>query len=185
MHHQDISEKYRKFLLEVRLSGKVYYTVHGADTSDASYDDKWLTDTDDNILLFSSPDDLYAEILRMDETFDKTQMQTWAVARLGSNEPYAMVDLDLLEKPGLHPDTDLLATIYLTLQLLKDYAIQADDQQLLMLFEGNVIERFIDFIADYAVWGKKIPEKLTIDTKTLFPVLKALYARLLEKIKIS
>lgn len=185
MDNQDISEKHRKFLLEVHLSGKAYYTVHGADMSDGSYDDKWLTDATDNMLLFSSPDDLYAEILQMDEPFDKTEIQTWALARLGNHESYAKVDLGLLENARLQPvHSELLRDIYVTLGLIKDYVIQVDDQPMLLLLKDDVIEHFIDYLADYVVWGKEVPAKLAVDTKTLFPLLKTLYTLLSEKIKI-
>ncbi|NLR66969.1 hypothetical protein HGH92_21860 [Chitinophaga varians] len=184
MDNWEVSEKHRKFLLEVRFAGKVYYTVQGADTSDKSYDDKWLTDTEGKILLFSSPDDLYTEIMRMDEIFDKTEMRAWAVARLDDYEPYAVVDLDLLENAQLQlVNRELISAIYITLGLLKDYVIQVDDVMMLLLLEDSVTVRFLDDWADYIVWGKKMSAKLEID-KTLFPLLKALYSQLSEKIKI-
>ncbi|MBC9914957.1 hypothetical protein [Chitinophaga varians] len=185
MDHQDTSEKHHKFLMEIHFSGKVYYTVQGADMSDGSYDDKWLIDAANNILLFVSPDDLYAAILQMDEPFDKIEMQTWAVERLGDYEPYAVLDLDLLENAGLQPVSwELLRDIYTTLGLVKDYVIQVDDQPMVLLFEEGVIWYFIDYLGDYVVWGKKRPAKIGIDTQTLFPVLKTLYTQLSEKIKI-
>lgn len=177
----DISEKCRKYLLEVRLSGKAYFTVWGADrTSDEQ--DKWLTDIDGHILLFVSPEALYTEVLLMDDVFDKTQTQDWALAMAGRNDPYYTVDLDLLNSAKSRPDD--LATHYINLGLLEDFAIQADDQQLLSLLGDDIVGCFRDVLADYVVWGKTVPAKIPIDAGELFPLLKILHALLLPKVKV-
>lgn len=179
--NQDISEKYRKYLLAVRLSGKVYYTVWGADLTSETQD-KWLTDIGGHILLFVSPEVLYTEVLLMDDVFDKTQTQDWALAMAGSSDPYYIVDLDLLNSAKSCPDD--LATHYINLGLLEDFAIQGDDQQLLSLFDNDIIGRFREVLADYVVWGKTVTGKIPVDAGRLFPLLKMLYALLLPKIKV-
>ena len=63
-----ISEKYRKYLLEIVFEEQKYYTVFGADLSDKEID-KLLVNADGSILLFSVPTDLLSLILKSTSFF--------------------------------------------------------------------------------------------------------------------
>lgn len=63
-----ISEKYRKYLLEIIFEGQKYYTVFGADFTE-NETDKLLVDVNGKMLLFSSPDDLLSSILKSTSFF--------------------------------------------------------------------------------------------------------------------
>ncbi|MBC9934174.1 hypothetical protein [Chitinophaga qingshengii] len=181
----DISEQYYKFLLEVQLSGKRYFTAVGADVNHG-YQDKWLVDAANRMLWYNSPEALYAGILGNDCAFDEVRMQTWATKMLGHDEPYARVNLDLLvhftQWPG---DVGVLKELYTTVCLLQDYAIQVDDQPLLDLFADRIMLQFKDDLADHAVWGKPAPDKFSVDTRELVLLLKSVYMILLSKIRFQ
>ncbi|PUZ19590.1 hypothetical protein GA0116948_12514 [Chitinophaga costaii] len=179
-----ISEKYRKYLLEVVFEEQKYYTVFGADLSDNEID-KLLVDTDGNILLFPLPHDLFSSIQNRTTFFDNDMLKKWAIEAFDFEKPYAVINLDILSKNTFYlNDVQLLKSIYGTLGIIEDYAYQIGDKSLLALMEKDVLLQFQDSLSDYFIWSENKALKIPVDANILYLSLKEVYERVKEKLYI-
>lgn len=179
-----ISEKYRKYLLQVVYAEQKYYTVFGADLSDKETD-KLLVDADGSILLFSMPADLLSLILKSTSFFDNEVLQKWAEEINGIKEPYAIINIDVLSKDIFHlNDIELFKSIYDTLGIIEDYSNQISDGRLLAILERDILLQFKDDLADYFTWSKSKAFKISVNIDFLSLSLKDVHKRLKEKLNI-
>lgn len=179
-----ISEKYRKYLLEIVFAEQKYYTVFGADLSDKEID-KLLVDADGSILLFSMPTDLLSLILQSTSFFDNGVLQEWAREINGIKEPYAVINFDVLSKNIFDlNDIGLFKSIYDTLGIVEDYSNQISDERLLALLEEAILLQFKDDLADYFTWSESKAFKISVDVDVLFLSLNEIHKRLKEKLNI-
>ncbi|SEW51583.1 hypothetical protein [Chitinophaga arvensicola] len=177
-----ISEKYRKYLLEIIFAEQKYYTVFGADLSDKETD-KLLVDVDGNILLFSMPADLLSLILKSSSFFDNSVLQEWAGEINGIKEPYTVISFDVLTKNIFDlSDVELFKSIYDTLGIVKDYSVQIGDERLRTLLDDDILLQFKGDLAGYFTWSESTSFKISVNVDVLFFSLKEVYKRLKEKL---
>ncbi|WP_160716325.1 hypothetical protein [Chitinophaga solisilvae] len=180
----NISERYRKYLLQIVFEEQMYYTVSGADFSDQETD-KLLVDADGNILLFSLPADLLSVILKGTSFFDNGILQEWAREINGIEESYAVINLDLLGQNNFYlNDVDLLKSIYDTLGIVEDYANQINDERLLALLEKDILLQFKDDLASYFIWSENKAFKTFVHVDALLLLLKEIHTKLKERLNI-
>jgi len=179
-----ISEKYCKFLLEIVFAKRKYYTVFGADTSDNNID-KLLVDPDGSLLLFSTPMALLSLVPKNTSLFDQEALQEWAREMNGITKPYAVISFDDLSKEMIDlGDLELFRSIYHTLGIVEDYSKQINDERLLVLFEKDILLRFVDDLANYFTWSENKTFKISVDIDVLSLHLKEIYERLKGRLKI-
>jgi hypothetical protein len=179
-----LSEKYRKYLLEVIFAGNKYYTVFGADLSDSEID-KLLVDNDGNILLFSNPADLLAMILKGTSFFDNERLHKWAEENLDVIEPYTVVNFDILTKGDIgFKDIQSFKSIYYTLGIIDDYSNQVSDKGLFTLLKKDILLQFKEDLSDYFIWSESEAFKILVDVDILFLSLKKIYEKLKGKLRI-
>ncbi|OQP42716.1 hypothetical protein A4H97_11140 [Niastella yeongjuensis] len=172
---ENVSEKYRKYLLKIAYDNQYYYTVAGADLQDEEKD-KLLINSNKQLVLFSDVASLLQAIKKGEYYFDRDNLQKWEKEFSSSEEPYAEVDLDIVGRTEIDfTDSDELISIHLTLGILTDYAIQIDDKLMIARLYESVIEEFKDSVMDYAIW--KITEDLiiTFDRNLFLSTLNDLY----------
>ncbi|PSL45743.1 hypothetical protein CLV51_104450 [Chitinophaga niastensis] len=179
-----ISEKYRKYLLEVIFEEQKYYTVFGADFSDNEID-KLLVGIDKNILLFSTPEDLLAVIQKSTCHFDNKVLGEWAKESFGIKSPYAIINFDVLSLSSIDlKDSQLFKTIYDTLGIVEDYSNQVSNEGLLNLLGKDVLSQFKDELSDYFIWSESKEFKISVDVDMLLFYLNNIYKKVKEKITI-
>lgn len=180
----DVSERYRKYLLEIVFVEQKYYTVFGADISD-NYIDKLLVDADGSLLLFLSPMDLFSLIPKNTSFFDNGALQEWTGRVAGIIDPYAVYFFDDLSKDIFDlNDLELFRSIYHTLGIVEDYSKQINDERLLAFFEKDILLQFVDDLANYFTWFENEVFKISVDIDVLSLHLKEIYERLKERVKI-
>jgi hypothetical protein len=180
----EISEKYGKFLLEIVLAEQKYYTVFGADISDSDID-KLLVDADGSLLLFSTPIALLSLIPENTSFFDNNTLQEWAKEINGNKEPYAVIYLDDLSRDIFDlNDLELFKSIYHTLGIVEDYSKQMNDEGLLALFEKDILQQFMEDLANYFTWSENRTLKISVDVDVLSLHLKEIYEMTKERLKI-
>ncbi|MBO9731471.1 MAG: hypothetical protein J7623_22715 [Chitinophaga sp.] len=176
-----ISEKSSKFLLEIIFATQHYYTVSGADLTD-NYVDKLLVDTDGSLLLCATPSDVLSLISKESSFFDNETLQEWSRQVTGIKTAYAVIDLDILLKDAFDPES--YESVYYTLGVVKDYALQLNDEKLLAIFERDILKQFIDDLADYFTWSENDLLKISVEINILLLSLKEIYERLKQCIHI-
>lgn len=180
-----ISEKYRKYLLEVTFAGQKYYTVFGADYTE-NETDKLLVDITGRMLLFSSSADLLSSILKTTYFFDTEVLQTWAKEILDIEKSYQLINFDVLtQRPFDVKDIKLFKSIYDTIGVIEDYANQVRDEKLLAVLTSDILLQFKNDLASYFIWSGTKIFKLSVDVDVLHLSLSDLHARLKERLNVS
>ena len=173
--NENVSEKYRKYLLKVIYDNQYYYTISGADLEDEEKD-KLLINSNKQLVLFSDVSSLLQAIKKGGYYFDRDNLQRWEAAFSSSDEPYAQIDLDILGKPDIDfADLDVLMSIHDTLGVLTDFAIQIDDKLMIARLYESVIGEFKDSVMDYRVWKTKEDITIAFDRNLFLGVLNDLY----------
>jgi hypothetical protein len=151
------SEQYKKYLLEVIYKGASWYTVWGTDLTDEDTD-YLLTDTQGKLLLFSNCADVFRTILHTDHFPDIKTLHAWARESHLVENPYTILDLDVLSMRGIAASQiDLLETVYATIGMVGDYAVQVNNRALTDLLHSDVIRLYNDLFADYFLWSPSTP----------------------------
>lgn len=172
---ENVSEKYRKYLLKITYDNQYYYTMSGLDLEDEEKD-KLLIDSNKQLVLFSDVARLLKAIRKGEYYFDRDNLQKWEAAFSSSDEPYAEIDLDILGRPAIDfTDLDVLISIHFALGILTDFAIQVDEKLMIERLYQPIIEEFKDSVMDFTVW--KTTEELTItfDRNLFVAILNDLY----------
>lgn len=166
-----ISEKYRKYLLEVIFEKQRYYTVFGADLSDNELD-KLLIDKDKKLILYSSYEDLLTIIRTTTYFFDTKTLQEWAKDIEGIKSPYATISLDVLSISIDFEDVNLVKSVYDTLGIIEDYANQVNDEGLFQFLQMDTLVQFKNEVSDYFIWSESKELKISVDINALLILLK-------------
>lgn len=172
---ENVSEKYRKYLLKITYDNQDYYTISGADFEDEEKD-KVLINSNKQLLLFSDVARLLKAVKEGEYYFDRDNIQKWAEEFSSSEEPYAEVDFDIIGKPEIDfNDLDVLKSILDTLGILTDFAIQVDDKLMIDRLYQSVINEFKDNIMDFIVWDVDEELTVTVDQNLFLSALADLY----------
>src|SRR5690242_15745168 len=96
--NENVSEKYRKYLLKITYDNQSYYTMSGADFEDEEKD-KVLINSNKQLILFSDIASLLHAIKVGEYYFDRDNLQKWEAAFSSSDGPYTEIDLDIIGSP--------------------------------------------------------------------------------------
>jgi hypothetical protein len=172
---EDVSEKFRKYLLEITYDNQDYYTISGADLEDEEKD-KLLISSNKKLVLFSDVARLLKAVKNDEYYFDRNNIQKWVKEFSSSDGPYAAVDFDIIGKPHVDfNDLDVLKSILDTLGILTDFAIQVDDKLLINVLYQSIIVEFKESVMDIIIWKVKESLPVTFDRSLFLGVLNDLY----------
>lgn len=175
---ENVSEKYRKYLLKIIYDKQDYYTISGADFEDEEKD-KVLINSNKQLLLFSDVVRLLKAVKEGECYFDRDNILKWAEEFSSSEQPYAEVDFDKIGKPDIDfSDIDVLKSILDTLGILTDFAIQVNDKLMIDRLYQSVINEFKDNVMDFIVWDSDEELKVTVDQNLFLNALSELYLSL-------
>lgn len=148
---QEISEKYRKYLLSSKYKNGSYYMVAGADL-EQNEEDKVLISTDSKIMLFSNIMSIAEYVKNANSCFDHSNLIEWAEFLNTLSKPYAFINLDSIQKIDNFDDKENIDAIFFSLGIIKDYAHQVGNSDLLCVFNTKDLMRFNDCCLDFLVW---------------------------------
>ncbi len=166
---QNISEKYRKYLIEIVLCKKTYYTISGIDAS-ISDDDVYLSDKS-NVLLFQNVDLLKEYILNPlnKYIFDRDNLVNW-VKENSTFVPYAHFNFDKISNISYESLKDVnnidlkeeLLSIFYFVNFLKDLKYQFSNKKLEKILDSNAINKFSKYCYNKYIFMKEENSKLSI-----------------------
>lgn len=165
-----ISEKYKKYLVEIKLNSKKKLFVSGQNIS-KDYDDFLLLDIHGKILTFSNLDQIKKFILEDSDLPDKDNLHNW-VREFKSQKPYITYDIDKIFQnikisTGFKElSKDALSQIVDLINIIGDYAYQVNHKELILLFEDKSIDLFKELFMDIFIW-KEDTEKPKSDLEKL------------------
>ncbi|MGV3560792.1 hypothetical protein [Larkinella arboricola] len=156
----DQSEVYRKYLIQLRLNGTLYYGVWGTDMSDPEHEDQLLLDHEQRILLFTAGEQIAPCITQGGaRLFDADNLTAW-VHSLTDFTPYTVYDLDYmgsilqsnLRQEQILNNPNLTHELIGFINLFGDYAYPLDDDFLVRLRRMPQIRLFFDYCYDTYFW---------------------------------
>lgn len=169
----ELSEKYRKYLIQINYKKLSYYSVFGADLTKEEID-RLLIDKKGRLVLAYSMPNLVQFVKSCDwHSFDEENFHKWLL-HINSGSIYTSFNLDSLIFYGERNKKEL-SDLYNLLGLLDDYSFQTDDNSLSSLLSRIEIQEFKDKMADATLWG--INEKVYFNP-TLNKVFKDIYESL-------
>ncbi len=181
-----ISEKYKKFIIGIKLNGENNLLVSGMDISNEDKDFV-LLDKDDKVLLFNDFLQIEDYIINT-EVLDNTNFQSW-VKELKIKEPYISYDIDnILDRIKKVIDfselnKDMLSHIVDFINLIGDYAYQINKEDLIVLYENQRIDQFKELFMDGFIWKTKNSHELSLN-KITWENFKTAFEKLINLFKI-
>lgn len=152
MYKFNLSEKYRKYLIELRFGYRRFYTVWGADMADGE-SDKMLVN-DKKLILFDSLQDIGVKLEEVSSPYmDEENFRKWSRSE-NLQEIYNINLLYLL--PNLR--FEILASqehaleILNCINLIQDFSIQVDHPVLESFFDDPLLRSLKGFIYDNYFW---------------------------------
>jgi len=169
----ELSEKYRKYLIQVNYKKLSYYSVFGADLTKEEID-RLLIDKKGRFVLAYTIPNLVQFIKSCDwHSFDEENFSKWLL-HINSGSIYTSFDLDSLIFHRERNNKEL-NDLYNLLGLLDDYSFQTEDNSLSHLLSQTEIQEFKDEMADATLWS--ISKKVYLNP-TLNKVFKDIYESL-------
>ncbi|MDP3445316.1 MAG: hypothetical protein Q8T08_20855 [Ignavibacteria bacterium] len=167
----EISEKYKKYIIEIKLNGKKKFFISGMDISkeDADF---LLIDSNGKILIFNDVHLIEKFILETKGLLDKDNFLNW-IRELKDYKPYVSYDIDKITQilqvsnPLKELNKDELSQIIDLINLIGDYSYQVDDKNLILLLEAKSIDLIKELFMDKYIW-KAIEDSHEIDLEPLF-----------------
>ena len=174
-----ISEKYRKYLIKIKISDSSYYFIHGADITD-DYKDKLLIDSNKKILLFGKLEDLFNYIEQSNYLFDVDNFKKWIKSLrefFGNKYPehleYCIYDMNLIRLLFIDfKSNDIFnyGKVYLEeyasfINLVDDYSNQMKNKALSDLLEELNIRLLWDYFYDFHIWKTSEEKKMEFQNK--------------------
>lgn len=129
------SEKYRKYLIEIKIAGQTYYSVWGADMADDETNKVLLHEG--KLVIFSSLDDIHTKVAQYAHVFnDAENLSVW-LATEDLAIAYSDNDLDILTSYSASDVTNRDKSIELlnTVNLLQDLFYQIDEQNMPLFYQ--------------------------------------------------
>lgn len=152
-----ISEKYRKYLIKLHFDKGKYFIVWGTDMTSENENDFILTDQNNKILCFSEskliPNFLSTRNYLMT---DISNFKNW-VNKFSFSTPYTSYRILTLKSNEIQ---DLFLTknrfnLVENLNLIKDFAVQTNNQKLIRLRKNKSIKKVWNEIYNVDFWNKK------------------------------
>lgn len=168
----EISEKYRKYLIELDFKDQKLYTVWGTDMTDASESDKLLV-FDNKLLCFRRPTQIkqiapnYIFNYNRFQLFDSSNFANW-LNREELEKPYTTFKIFLLREynPELLLDKENATNLLDTLNLLYDFFEQIQNKKALQILRSKEITDVKEFLNNNYVWllGQKQNHLVSLST---------------------
>lgn len=178
----EISEKYRKYLIEIKYDEQQYYTVSGADMTIKNEEERLLTDGNkmvlfEKIIFIKQATELFL--------FDKERLTAWAAEIPVDIEPYAQFDFDSFISDEIDfSNVAVLEDLYMSIGVIEDYAIQVMDSALLGYLESDVMKEFKSISADLFLWKVRDDFNHDFDFNTFLFNLLSIHDLLKDRITI-
>jgi hypothetical protein len=152
----EISEKYKKFIIEIKINKVSRLFITGMDIS-KSDDDFVLVDPSDNILMFENIEQIIDFVEMENDIIDARNFKKWA-QELIYEKPYISFDLDRITQKIRHSDSiveierNYLSQILDLINIIGDYTYQVKDNDLTTAIDDKPIEHFKEFYMDTYIW---------------------------------
>jgi len=157
MNLVDISERYRKYLIRINYLDRKYYSIWGTDIKD-NYTDKVIVEK--GLFLLFKDITLLKNYLLANRAllFDSQNTVEWL---------FAISDIEEYNHYLFPTNGEVISSkdCLNLLNLIQDYAEQANDNELLSLMTNDIYKAEYDQLTDGEIWGNKSD---TPDTVPLF-----------------
>lgn len=190
----NISDKYRKYIISITYKDKLYFYIEGQDMENEA-EDKLVLDKDDQFFLYNSLNDLFL-FLGSDEAglFDLPNFTSWLkeiknpALEMGdysyTNRNFDSLTEMLKSSSPLELDRQRGTEWISYINLCHDYAINSGDDEFDDLAHIDSIRNFWEDLYDAFVWKNTPTESTTTDTAVLSD-LKILFDSFIQKIKFK
>ncbi len=155
----EISEKYNKYLVLLKIANNEWFILCGMKTKDRSYDDFIVTDNKQRIVVFDTFVKLKSFVHKYDHLIpDRESTKDW-IRLLSKLEPYLTVNIDvvLAQMDKVHMVNDLELNvkedIFNFIQIVTDYIYMINDSVLFEMIEDVDIEGFMNQYYSEIVWS--------------------------------
>lgn len=137
-----VFEKYRKYIVTFQISGRKYYTIWGADLSDKDEQDKYLCNSDSEIIIFKDKKEIINKINSYKSNFfdiQNFQLFSKHISKLEQSQLKVFtldIDFILCELDKMKFSEEFLKNYLFfkdfvdVLNLIGDYATQFKDKQI-------------------------------------------------------
>lgn len=181
-----VSEKYRKYLIELQFKNFSGYAVWGTDMEDDEHDKLLLSER--KVLIFKDWDNIAQRLENIDHSFlDKENFRNW-VTEKGFREVYNVNEIKLLSDFSLEMLSDRIMSLEILncINLVQDFFIQTNNRTLEGLFEEPAIIDVKDFIYNNYFWKKNgsSHELGNIDGASVSNLIRSIYYVFYEHLEI-
>ncbi|WEK20484.1 MAG: hypothetical protein P0Y49_04950 [Candidatus Pedobacter colombiensis] len=155
MENFNVSEKYRKYLIELQFESLNVYTVWGTDMKDDEIDK--LLVKKDKLIAYKNIDVVTKSLKEVRHPFlDSENFNNWVIEE-GFRKVYNVNDFRLLSNFSLHMliDRSIYLEILNCINLVQDFFTQIEDGALDSFFETRSIIDLKDFIYNNYFWKKE------------------------------
>ena len=158
--NNEVSERYRKYLIQIQVKETFYYLVWGTDMTDPEQQDKLLLDQENQILVFPRIDQLADFITKQSVSlYDEANFLPWA-AELTGTDANALYDLDYLhailtselKQEQILQNPNLTKELIDFFNLVGDYAYQTEDDSIFKPYRKPQLQLFFDYCYDTYFW---------------------------------
>ncbi len=163
----EISEKYKKYIVGLKLNGEDKLLVSGMDITN-EYKDFLLLDKDSKVLLFNDFSQIEEYILN-EELLDNNNLQSW-VKELKNKKPYVSYNIDNIlnaiekAKDLRELNKDMLSQIVDFINIIGDYAYQINKEDLIVLYEHQLIDQFKELFMNDFIWKLEVSDEAGLNT---------------------
>lgn len=166
---ESISEKYRKYLIRIKIKNQTFYSVWGTDMT--SVDEKdFLLVKDSRICLFENSKLIYSYVKKLEESelIDSQNFSNW-INRFTFNKVYASYNI---EKMSIKKFEQLLSkgkvlSIINNINIITDFAQQTSNKELLKIRKKRHLKILWNSIYDNFFWSKKEENKFEYLLKSI------------------
>ncbi|TKC60153.1 hypothetical protein FBD94_14660 [Pedobacter hiemivivus] len=152
MENFNVSEKYRKYLIELQFRGLNVYTVWGTDMADKETDKLLVSNT--KVMAFKEIKQIELAFKDIDAPFlDDMNFREW-VEHEDLSTAYSVNNLTWLSKFKFSflNDRSTSLEVLADINLIQDFAIQVDHSRLQPIFDQPAMVNLKDFIYDNHFW---------------------------------
>ncbi len=165
----EISEKYKKYIIELNLNGEKKLLISGMDISNEDKD-FLLLDKNGKVLLFNDFFQIKEYILN-EELLDNYNFQRW-IKELKNKSPYVCYNVDNIldairtakELKDVNKNIQGQAVDFIN--IIGDYAYQINKEDLIKLYENKLVDQFKELFMSNFIWKIEISDKTAFNTLT-------------------
>lgn len=166
----EISEKYRKYLISFKILDTEYFSIWGTDIENGEID-KLVLNSEGDPMLSTDINGLRNFLLDNEQLlFDKKNFIFW-LSESKEAEPYTSYNLSLvkelidLDQPFLNGDhKEMLIEVFNFLNLFSDLAYQKKDSEFISIYENKNNQMFIDYVYTIFFWTSSDEKILEIES---------------------